>query len=49
MKSKVYKGCAILVIYICIKFQVNISNNFEVTEWTQIYYRNHFFSKLKGP
>ena len=31
----------IMVIHICIKFQENISNSFQVTEWTQIYYRNH--------
>ena len=32
----------IMVIYICIKFQENISNNF------QIYYRNHYFPSSKG-
>ena len=38
----------IMVIYICIKFQENISNSFQVTEWTQIYYRNHYFQSSKG-
>ena len=31
----------IMVRQICIKFQENISNSVQVTEWTQIYYRNH--------
>ena len=35
-------------IYICIKFQENISNSFQVTEWTRIYYRNHYFQSSKG-
>ena len=38
----------IMVIYICIKLQENISNSFQVTEWTQIYYRNHYFQSSKG-
>ena len=38
----------IMVIYICIKFQENISNSFQVTERTQIYYRNHYFQSSKG-
>ena len=38
----------IMVIYICIKFQENISDSFQVTEWTQIYYRNHYFQSSKG-
>ena len=25
-----------------------ISNSFQVTEWTQLYYRNHYFQSLKG-
>ena len=37
----------IMVIYICIKFQ-NISNSFQATEWTQIYYRNHYFQSSKS-
>ena len=37
----------IMVIYICIKFQENISNSFQVTEWTQIHYRNHYFQSSK--
>ena len=37
-----------MVIYICIKFQENISNSFQVTEWTKIYYRNHHFQSSKG-
>ena len=28
----------IMVTYICIKFQENISNSFQVKEWTQINY-----------
>ena len=32
-----------MVIYICIKFQEHISTSFQVTEWTQIYYRNRYF------
>ena len=35
-------------IYIFIKFPENISNSFQVTEWTQIYYRNHYFQNSKG-
>ena len=38
----------IMVIYICIKFQENIFNSFQVTEWTQIYYRNHYVQSSKG-
>ena len=38
----------ITVIYICIKFQENISNSFQVTEWTQIHYRKHYFQSSKG-
>ena len=40
----------IIMIYICIKFQENILNSFQVTEWTQIYmyYRNHYFQSSKG-
>ena len=38
----------IMVIYICIKFQENISNSFHVTEWAEIYYRNHYFQSSKG-
>ena len=38
-----------MVIYICIKFQENISSSFQVTEWTQIHYRNHYFQSSKGP
>ena len=38
----------IMMIYICIKFQENISNSFQVTEWTQIYNRNHYFQSSKG-
>ena len=38
----------IMVIYICIKFHENISNSFQVTEWTQIYYRNLYFQGSKG-
>ena len=29
-------------------FKLNISNSFQVTEWTQIYYRNHYFQSPKG-
>ena len=56
MKSEVYKGCAIygscfahhfMVIYYCIKFQENTSNSFQVTGWTQIYYRTHSFQSSK--
>ena len=38
----------IMGIYICIKFQDNISTSFQATEWTQIYYRNHYFQSSKG-
>ena len=38
----------IIVIYICIKFHENISNSFQATEWTQIYYRYHYFQSSKG-
>ena len=38
----------IMVIYVCIKFQENILNSFKVTEWTQIYYGNHYFHSSKG-
>ena len=31
-----------------IKFYENISNSFQVTIWTQIYYRNHNFQSSKG-
>ena len=37
----------IMVIYVCIKFQENILNSFQVTEWTQIFYRNHYFQCLR--
>ena len=37
-----------MVIYICIKFQENISNSFQVTQLTQIYYGNHYFLSSKG-
>ena len=37
-----------MVIHICIKLQENILNSFQVTEWTQIYYRNHNFQSSKG-
>ena len=44
-----YFANCIMVIYICIKFQENISNSVQhVTEWTQIYYRNHYFQSSKG-
>ena len=38
----------IMVIYICIKFQENISKSFQVTEWTHIYYRNQYFQCSKS-
>ena len=38
----------IRVMYVCIKFQENISNSFPVTEWTQIHYRNHYLQSPKG-
>ena len=38
----------IMVIHICLKFQENISNSFQVTEWTRIHYRNHYFQSSKG-
>ena len=38
----------IMVIYIFIKFKENISNSFQVTEWTQIVYRNHYFQSSNG-
>ena len=38
----------IMVIYSCIKFQENISNSFQVTERTPIYYRSHYFQSSKG-
>ena len=37
-----------IVIYICIKLQTNISKKFQVTEWTQTYYRNNYFQSSKG-
>ena len=37
-----------MVVYICIKFQENISNTFQVTEETQIYYRNYYFQSSNG-
>ena len=39
-----------MVTYICIKVQENISNteHFQVTEGTQIYYRNYYFQSSKG-
>ena len=37
----------IMVIYICIKFQENTVDSFKVTDWTQIYYRNHYFQSSK--
>ena len=37
-----------MVIYICIKFQENISNSFQVTEWIKVHYRNHYFQSSKG-
>ena len=42
-------GNCIKVMYSGMKFQENISNSFQVTEWTQMYYRNHYFAKFKGP
>ena len=42
-----YANCN-MVIYICIQFQDNISNSFQVTEWTQIYYKNQIFPSSKG-
>ena len=42
-----FANCTI-VIYVCIKFQENISNSFHVIEWTQIYNRNHYFQSSKG-
>ena len=51
-KSELWFFCfanCIMVIYICmIKFQEHISNSFQFTEWTQIYYRNHYFQSSKG-
>ena len=38
----------IMVIYICIKFQENISNSFQVTEQTHILQKS-LFSMFKGP
>ena len=38
----------IIVVYICIKFQENISNGFQVTEWTHILQKS-LFSMFKGP
>ena len=37
----------IMVIYICIKFQENISNSFKLQSG-HIYYRNHYFQYSKG-
>ena len=38
----------IMVIYICIKVQANISNGFQVTERTHILQKS-LFSMFKGP
>ena len=38
----------IMVIYICIKFQENISNSFQVTEWTH-YFQCEVLSKYLQP
>ena len=38
----------IMVIYICIKFQENISNSFQVIEQTHILQKS-LFSMFKGP
>ena len=38
----------IMVIYICIKFQANISNGFQETERTHILQKS-LFSMFKGP
>ena len=38
----------IMVIYICIKFQENISNSFQVTEQTHILQKWHYFQRSKG-
>ena len=38
----------IVVIYICIRFQENISNSFQVTKLTYIYNRNQYFQYSKG-
>ena len=47
-----YDSCVlqnwIMVIYICITFQETISNSFQVTALSQIYYRNHYFQSSKG-
>ena len=37
-----------VISYICLKFQENISNSFQVIEWTQIYFRNQYFQSSKG-
>ena len=46
-ESLCFENC-IMVIYICTKFQENIIKNYQVTEWTHIYYRNHYCKSLKG-
>ena len=37
-----------IMMIICIKFQGNISNSLQVTEWTHTHYRNHYFQSSKG-
>ena len=40
-------ACHIMVIYICINFQENISNSFQLQSG-HIYHRNHYFQCSKG-
>ena len=42
-----YSAHRIMVIHICIKFQENTSNSFQITEWTHILQKS-LFSMFKG-
>ena len=35
-------ACCLIVLYICEKFQQNIWNGFQLTEWTRVHSRNGF-------
>ena len=38
----------LIVLYICVKFHENISNGFQLVEWTRVYGRNGYVQCSKG-
>ena len=41
-------ACRLILLYICVKFHENISNCFQITEWTRVHGRNGYVQCSKG-